>query len=98
MKTRFTLIPALALLAGMPAFAQMPAAGEGPLVNPMVAQTSIVTRAEVRAEAAVQPPVTGELSVIAHDDAPSTKTRAEVRAETREAIARGHHMAVGELS
>ncbi|MFT4195189.1 DUF4148 domain-containing protein [Ottowia sp.] len=88
---------ALAAFSGS-AFAFGPAAGEGPLFLDQPAQASTVSRAEVRAEAARQQPVAGEMSEAVATQAGSGLTRAEVRAQVREAIANGSYVTSGELS
>ena len=88
---------ALAAFSGS-AFAATPAAGEGPLFLDQPAQASTVSRAEVRAEAVRQQPAAGESNGVVVTQGTSELTRAEVRAQVREAIANGSHVAVGELS
>ena len=72
-----------------------PAAGEAPFAETTVLASG-VQRSDVRADAARQMPVAGEMNTVAVQAAPSAMTRAEVRAATREAIARGFHPATGE--
>ncbi|MFT3780239.1 MAG: DUF4148 domain-containing protein [Ottowia sp.] len=88
---------ALAAFSGS-AFAAGPASGEGPLFLDQPAQASTVSRAEVRAEAARQQPVAGDLSEAVAAQAESGLTRAEVRAQVREAVAHGRYVTSGELS
>jgi len=92
---------AAALLLSGTAFAAdlQPAAGEAPFVQPQnITATSQVQRADVRSAAAAQAPVAGNLSMGQQQDvANSTLTRAQVRQATRDAIARGEHVANGEL-
>ena len=94
--TTFASAAAALLLAGN-AFAQMPAAGEGPLVQN---ETRVAARADAPALASVSilQVASGEMSGVAvqADDA-SRPTRAEVRQQTREALAKGQRPAVGEL-
>ncbi|MCA0324193.1 MAG: hypothetical protein LCH89_01110 [Proteobacteria bacterium] len=77
----------------------MPATGEGPLFldQPLVASA---TRAEVRAEAREHPPVHGGQPMVVDAKLPSAQSpsRAEVRTQTRQAIAQGFHVATGEMS
>lgn len=90
---------ALSTLSGAALAGPMPVGGEGPLVldQPLVSTSS---RAEVRAEALAHPPVHGGQSLFA--DAPVAKdhlpSRAEVRAQTRDAVAHGNFPAIGEMS
>jgi hypothetical protein len=98
--SKFNAILAIAaasvLLAGN-AFAAswQPAAGEAPFADTVVA-SSLVQRAEVRADAARHLPAAGELNVTAAPVFESDVSRAEVRAATREAIAHGVRPATGE--
>ncbi|MDO5626502.1 MAG: hypothetical protein Q4G71_17675 [Pseudomonadota bacterium] len=98
MKTRTSLIALATLVAGT-AFAQMPAAGEAPFFNDGV-QASSTTREAVRAQVAGHFPAAGEQSVA--KAAPQVNaeqlSRADVRQQTREAIAHGHAPATGERS
>ena len=88
---------AAALLFAGNAFAQMPAAGEGPFFNEQPVSTSSLQRAEVRADAARHLPATGEFANQAEvQRTDSAVTRAEVRQQTREAIAHGFRPAAGD--
>jgi hypothetical protein len=88
---------AAALLFAGNAFAQMPAAGEGPLfLNE--ARVAASADSSVRAKVSIQQVASGEMNgVSAVADNASQTTRAEVRQQTREAIAKGQHPAVGEM-
>ena len=104
MKTRIALVATLALTAGS-AFAQLnnfPAAtGEGPLFQREAQTTSQLPRAAVRPQAAVQFPATGEFdgaAAVAQSPAGEQPTRAEVRQQTRDSIAKGQRPAIGERS
>lgn len=94
--------PALAavLLAGQAFAAQpMPAAGEGPLFWPQQQSHQAVERAAVQAEALAQRPAAGEASARAAQPQPASGlTRAQVRSATRDALAHGHHLRVGDAS
>jgi hypothetical protein len=98
--TRFTATfasAAAALLLAGNAFAQMPAAGESPLFQN---ETRVTARADApaRAPVSIQQVASGEMNgvTVQADDA-SRPTRAEVRQQTREALAKGQRPAVGEL-
>ncbi|HOB68003.1 hypothetical protein [Ottowia sp.] len=94
--TTFASAAAALLLAGN-AFAQMPAAGEGPLFQN---ETRVAARADApaRAPVSIQQVASGEMNgVAAQADDASRPSRAEVRQLTREAIAKGQRPAVGEL-
>lgn len=101
MKTRTALI-ALATLAAGSAFAQMPAAGEGPLFLNEAKFVSSTPRDAVRPQAQVQFPASGEQNDTAlaqsAQDSGVHPTRAEVREATRQAIANGQRPAVGDRS
>ncbi|QXL83784.1 hypothetical protein [Comamonas sp. NLF-1-9] len=74
-----------------------PAAGNLPLAEaPMNAST--LARAEVRSEALAAAPAVGEFTAQQAALPASALSRAEVRASTRDALARGFHVASGELS
>ena len=93
-------VSAALLLSGQ-AFAGslQPAAGEAPFADTAPVLASNVQRAEVRADAARQLPAAGEMSAQAEPaEQPTTAvaSRAQVRAETREALANGYHIATGE--
>lgn len=96
MKTRFALIAAAALTAGS-AFAQFPAAsGMGPLFQDEANFTSTTTREAVRPHTLAEFPASGDQTVTATAKTqPSSLTHAEVREQTREAIAQGHGPASG---
>ncbi|PAT32042.1 hypothetical protein CLI92_05550 [Vandammella animalimorsus] len=98
-----TTAPALAalLLAGHALAAQStPAAGEGPLFSePQQHSQQVVERAAVHAEALAQRPAAGEASATAALAQPASRlTRAEVRSATRDALAQGYHLRVGDAS
>ena len=86
-----------AVLAGN-AFAAQPVSGEGPLFqNEVVAST--LSREAVRNEAVAHLPAAGINSAEAlKTEAPSNVTRAEVRQQTRDAIAAGYQVKSGEMS
>jgi len=86
-----------AVLAGN-AFAAQPVSGEGPLFqNEVVGST--LSRAEVIKQAIATPPAAGVQNAVAYKaDAPSNVTRAEVRKQTRDAIAAGYQVKSGEMS
>ena len=89
-------LAATVLLSGNAFAASLqPAAGEGPFFDTPVLASSL-QRQDVRADAARQMPAAGELSAHAVPAAATDMTRAEVRAATREALARGFHIATGE--
>ena len=92
--TKFTatLASAAALLLAGNAFAQQPAAGEGPL---FLNEAAVVVSAE-RAPVSIQQVAAGEQSGAVAVASDSAVTRAEVRAQTREAFATGFRPAVGE--
>ncbi len=99
--TKFTTAiatAATALLLTGNAFAQMPAAGEGPLFQ----QETTVSRAAhtgARAAVSVQQVAAGEMNGLAEiTNDPNQPTRAEVRQQTRDAIATGVRISVGERS
>lgn len=88
MNTKFiaTTVFAIAAMSGASAFAQNNLYGEAALVIPPVASTSNVTRAQVQAEYLQarqkgELPVSPEAAFAAAPAAPSTVTRAEVRAQ-----------------
>ena len=90
-------VSAALLLSGNAfAGAVQPAAGEAPYADTPVVLASSVQRQDVRADAARQLPAAGELSAQAAPAAPTAMSRAEVRAATRDAIARGYRVAAGE--
>lgn len=96
-----SIAPALAtlLLAGHAFAAQpMPAAGEGPFFSQQQSHQA-VERAAVHAEALAQRPAAGEASATAALAQPASRlTRAEVRSATRDALAQGYHLRVGDAS
>ena len=92
-----SMASALALTLAASAASAMPASGEQPLFNDQADVPSVVTRAEVTAQATQSPPTTGESSgvvSVAARDLPMD--RAAVVAGLRQALARGYHMATGE--
>lgn len=97
--TVLSSIAATLLLSGT-AFAAgvQPAVGEAPFAQDTLS-TSVVQRADVRAAAASQAPVAGNLPMAVQEDVTaSTLTRAQVRAATRDAMAHGYRAASGNLS
>ena len=97
--TKFTatIATAAALLLSGTAFAA-PAAGEGPLFNDAPIVASTLQRQDVRMAVAGHLPASGEMSAQAAPQQASGVTRAEVRQDTREAIAHGFVVKSGELS
>ena len=93
----FAAVAATVLLSGQAFAASLqPAAGEAPFADVAVS-SSTLQRAEVRADAARHMPAAGDYSVPASESAvASDVTRAEVRAEVRNALAHGFHIATGE--
>ena len=82
------------------AFAAQPAAGEGPLFLNEPVTVSALTRTEVTRQAVANPPATNAAdfrSAKAVTPA-SNVTRAEVRKQTRDAIAAGYQIKSGEMS
>ncbi|HRN75774.1 hypothetical protein [Ottowia sp.] len=94
--TKFTatIASAAALLLASNAFAQTPAAGEGPL---FLNEAAVAVSTE-RAPASIQQVAAGEQSGVVAVASDSAVTRAEVRAQTREAFAKGFRPAVGNRS
>lgn len=91
-----SIAAAASLLLGGSALAAVPSAGMQPLFDGSATATSTVQRATVRAAAIAHAPVAGQFSDSGAAVAPSTLTRAEVRANTRNAISHGFHVATGE--
>ena len=89
---------AAALLFAGNAFAQMPAAGEGPFFQ-NEARIAATSDSPSRAKVSIQQVASGEMSgeAAATNDA-SQPTRAEVRQQTRDAFAKGQRPAIGERS
>ena len=99
--TKFTATiasAAAALLLSGTAFAASPAAGEGPFFNDAPIAASTLQRQDVRMAVAGHLPASGEMSAQAAPQQASDVTRAEVRQDTREAIAHGFVVKSGELS
>ena len=98
--TKFTATiasAAAALLLSGTAFAA-PVAGEGPFFNDAPIAASTLQRQDVRMAVAGHLPASGEMSAQAAPQQASGVTRAEVRQDTREAIAHGFVVKSGELS
>lgn len=95
--TKFTatIASAAALLFAGSAFAQMPAAGEGPL---FLNETAVVSSNAVRSAVSIQQVASGEQSGVVAVANDSTVTRAEVRQATLDAFAQGIRPAIGERS
>ncbi len=92
-----TVAAALLLSGNAFAGALQPATGEGPFFNEQPVAASSLQRADVRADALGHMPASGEFANPA--EAPraySATTRAEVRQQTREAIAHGFRPAAGD--
>ena len=97
-KIAATLASTAALLFAGNAFAQMPAAGEGPFFQ-NEARIAATNDSQSRAKVSIQQVASGEMSgVVAATNDASQPTRAEVRQQTREAIAKGQRPAIGERS
>lgn len=104
--TKFTATiasTAAALLLAGNAFAAGPVAGEGPLFNgPDAAGTSFVAdsaqRQDLRVGSLAQMPASGELTADNTVQQAPEFTRAQVRAQTRDAIAHGVVVKSGEQS
>ncbi|QTD45263.1 hypothetical protein [Ottowia testudinis] len=104
--TKFTaaFASAAALLLAGNAFAQMPAAGEGPLFLNESAGAPSVSRADVRAAGAQKTrdalaPRRHEADQASLMNSKSTPTRerAEVRAQTRDALQHGYKLNYGDM-
>ena len=98
--TKFTatIASAAALLFAGSAFAQMPAAGEGPLFQNET-RISVSAESAPRSNVSIQQVASGEQSgVVQSANDVNSPSRAEVREQTREAIARGDRPAVGNRS
>ena len=100
--TKFTATiasAAAALLLAGNAMAQMPADGEGPFVEHQAVAAERVQATEVaRTPVSIKQVATGELNGVAQPaNDVNRPSRAEVRQDTREAIARGHGPASGAL-
>ncbi|MET4577135.1 hypothetical protein [Ottowia thiooxydans] len=82
------------------AFAVQPVSGEGPQFSlfPDGVVTSSLSRAEVNNQALAMPPVAGDRPLMQFNaNATSNMSRAEVREQTREAIALGYRVKSGEM-
>ncbi|WP_028602813.1 hypothetical protein [Ottowia thiooxydans] len=82
------------------AFAAQPVSGEGPQFSLFQdgVVTSSLSRAEVKNQALIMPPVAGDRPLMQFNaNATSTTSRAEVREQTREAIALGYRVKSGEM-
>ncbi len=100
MQTRNIAIASVlaAALAGN-AFAFQPASGEGPLFQNDTVAASTVSREAVRQEAAANPPAAGVNNAVASAGQTSVElTRAEVRQDVRNAMAKGYAVKSGEMS
>ena len=100
MKTRIALI-AIATLSAGSAFAQTPAAGEGPLFLNEAKFSSNIARQDVREQARAQLPAAGKQSgpnLARSASGNEQASRAEVREATRANIAQGRLPAAGERS
>ncbi|MBH1963321.1 MAG: hypothetical protein I8H77_03235 [Comamonadaceae bacterium] len=82
------------------ALAAQPASGEGPLFLNEGVSTSTLSRDSVRQEAIANPPAAGAYTAVAARAATSSSqfSRAQVRENTREAIAGGFRVKSGEMS
>ena len=102
MSKRFASIATAAALTALfagNAMAQMPAAGEGPFVEHQDYAAKRVQKTEVtRAPVSIKQVAVGEMNGIAKQtNDVNSPSRAEVRQETRDAIAAGHGPATGAL-
>ena len=82
------------------AFAVQPVSGEGPQFSlfQVGVVTSMLSRAEVTNQAVAMPPVAGDRPLMQYNaNATSNTSRAEVRDQTREAIALGYRVKSGEM-
>ena len=97
-KIAATIASTAALLFAGNAFAQMPAAGEGPFFQ-NEARIAATSDSPSRAKVSIQQVASGEMSgVVAATNDASQPTRAEVRQQTRDAFAKGQRPAIGERS
>ena len=97
-KIAATIASTAALLFAGNAFAQMPAAGEGPFFQ-NEARIAATSDSQSRAKVSIQQVASGEMSgVVAATNDASQPTRAEVRQQTRDAFAKGQRPAIGERS
>ena len=97
-KIAATIASTAALLFAGNAFAQMPAAGEGPFFQ-NEARIAATNDSQSRAKMSIQQVASGEMSgVVAATNDASQPTRAEVRQQTRDAFAKGQRPAIGERS
>lgn len=88
---------AAALLFAGNAFAQVPAAGEGPLfLNE--APIAAISDSHSDSSVSIQQVASGEQSGVVSVSSDSAVTRADVRQQTREAFAKGQRPAIGERS
>ena len=94
-KIAATIASAAALLFAGSAFAQMPAAGEGPL---FLNETAVDSSSNVRTPVSIQQVASGEQSGVVAVANDSAVTRAEVRQATLDAFAQGIRPAIGERS
>ncbi|MDO5692007.1 MAG: hypothetical protein Q4G70_05955 [Pseudomonadota bacterium] len=86
---------AAALLFAGNAFAQMPAAGEGPLFQ-SEARIAASANNDVHSKVSIQQVASGEMSgVVTVANDVNSPTRADVRQQTRDAIAKGDRPAIG---
>ncbi|WP_028604378.1 hypothetical protein [Ottowia thiooxydans] len=99
MKTKnIALATLLATAFAGNAFA-FPVSGEGPLFQTEAVAASTTSREVVRQDAVAHFPAAGvQNAVAANRAAPSQVTRAQVRQETREAVAHGNFAKSGEMS
>lgn len=95
----FALAAVLTAVFAGNAFAFEPASGEGPLFPSEPVAASTVSRAEVIKQAIATPPASGVGEIVNAKPEASTSqyTRAEVRQQTRDAIANGYRVRSGEL-
>lgn len=88
----------IAVFAGN-AFAFEPASGEGPLFLDAPVAASSISRAEVIKQAIATPPASGVEETLRAEAStlPSQQSRAEVRQQTLDAIAKGYQIPSGEM-
>jgi hypothetical protein len=98
------LYSTIALAAGLmfagSAFAAgtQPAAGNAPYFDEGQSMTSTLQRADVRNAAIAHRPASGMMNATPAPDTPSTLTRAQVHANTVQAIQNGFHVESGNLT
>lgn len=97
---KIALVSLMAAAFAGNAFAFQPESGEGPLFLNEPVTASALTRAEVTKQAIATPP-SADVPNVFTAKAPAAKsqyTRAEVRKQTRDAMAQGFRVLSGEMS